>query len=92
MESIKETSMTIHGIFNSLKIESFKYLKFYIKHVKEIRGMTMNQIQVETKVSSNSTTYLNETKRKVFKAGILLIAVIYLYYCAIYSVYWYLIK
>ena len=52
----------------------------------------MNQIKIETKTSSNSITFLNETKNNVFKAAILLITVMYLYYCVIYSVYWYIIK
>lgn len=51
----------------------------------------MNQIHVGTKINS-SISFFTKAKLEVFKAIILLIAVLYLYYCAIYSVYWYLIN
>ncbi|WP_179288740.1 hypothetical protein [Methanobacterium bryantii] len=46
---------------------------------------------MQTKTSS-SVTFLGETKKNILKAAVLFIAVMYVYYCAIYSVYWYLIK
>ncbi|WP_176720285.1 hypothetical protein [Methanobacterium sp. A39] len=49
----------------------------------------MNQMQTKT---SSSVTFLGETKKNILKAAVLFIAVMYVYYCAIYSVYWYLIK
>jgi len=47
--------------------------------------------QTPTKTSS-SVAFLGETKKNMLKAAVLFIAVIYVYYCAIYSIYWYLIK
>ncbi|MGB9978134.1 hypothetical protein [Methanobacterium sp.] len=49
----------------------------------------MNYIQTKT---SSSVTFLGETKKNMLKAAIVFIAVMYVHYCVIYSVYWYLIK
>ncbi len=68
----------------------FIYLKCYIKN-ENLRGVNMNQIKVRTRIRS-SRNFLSKTKLEIFKVIILLAAVMYLYYCAIYSLYWYLIK
>ena len=45
---------------------------------------------MQTKTSSSVT--LGEAKKNMLKTAVLFIAVIYVYYCAIYSVYWHLVK
>jgi|GEM_PF-6058552 len=51
----------------------------------------MNQTPIKTN-STSPVNFFSKRKLEVYKAIILLAAVMYLYYCAIYSVYWYLMK